>query len=104
MKRIALSDQELKIVADIMKNLPQTVVFGSRIKGTHKQFSDLDLCVKDPITDYEYELLKEAFEESDLPYSVDLVDYSKIDESFKHIIDSQGILLWGDDVAGCQSL
>jgi len=91
---MSLSDQELNIVANIMKNFPQTLLFGSRIKGTSKQFSDLDLCIKDRITDYDYELLKEAFEESDLPFFVDLVDYNKLDESFKKIIDSQAIPLF----------
>ena len=93
MNKIALSGQELAIVKDIMKNYPQTVVFWSRIKNSSKQFSDLDLCIKDPTSDYEYELLKEVFEESDLPFTVDLVDNSKLDESFRAIINKQAIPL-----------
>lgn len=94
MKKIALTAQEFKIVADIMKKWPKTVVFGSRIKGTSRRFSDLDLCIKEPITDYEYESLQEAFEESDLPFRVDLVEYNKVDETFKAAIDRQGVPLF----------
>lgn len=93
MKIIALEPQELCIITSIMKNFPHTVIFGSRIKGTSKKFSDIDLCIKDPITDYEYELLKEAFEQSNLPYFVDLVVYNQVDEQFKKIIDEQAIAL-----------
>ena len=88
---IDVTENELAIIANILKDRPDVVVFGSRIKGTSKRFSDLDLCLKAPISDYEYELLKEAFEKSDLPFKVDLVDYSKIDGSFKKIIDQEGI-------------
>lgn len=90
-KNIDLTDNELSTVAGILKDRSNVVVFGSRIKGTSKRFSDLDLCLKNPIKDYEYELLKEAFEKSDLPFKVDLVDYHRVDDSFKKIIDNEGV-------------
>lgn len=92
-KPINLTDKELSIVANILKDRSDAVIFGSRIKGTSKRFSDLDICLKDPIKDYEYELLKEAFENSDLPFKVDLVDYRRVDDSFKKIIDNEGVKL-----------
>lgn len=93
MKQVELSAQELALVKHILRNYPATVIFGSRIKGTSKKFSDLDVCLKDPITDYEYVVLEEAFQESDLPFKVDLIDYSKIDDSFKNIVDAEGMSL-----------
>jgi uncharacterized protein len=96
MKKIALTEEEFAIVTHIMKNYPHTAVFGSRAKGTNKKFSDLDLCIKDQITGYEYELLKEAFEQSNLPFTVDLVLYSRCDDSFKKIIDREGVRLTAD--------
>jgi len=62
-------------VKSILKNYSKMVVFGSRIKGTSKRLSDLDVCLKDKILDSDYELLKEKFEKSDLPFKVDLVEY-----------------------------
>lgn len=94
MKKVDLNIQELSIVKGILNNYPGTVIFGSRIKGTSRKFSDLDVCIKDPITDYEFVMLQETFSESDLPFKVDLVDYSKVDNDFKKIIDSEGINLW----------
>ena len=62
-----------------------------RATGEAKKFSDLDLGLKEPISDYEYELLKEKFENSDLPFTVDIVEYDKVDDSFKKIIDKEAV-------------
>jgi len=91
MKKICLTDKELSIIKKILEKYPNAIVFGSRIKETSKRFSDLDICIKDPISDYEYELLKEKFENSDLPFKVDIVEYKRVDDSFKKIIDEEGI-------------
>lgn len=92
-RKIALTEKELVIVTDILKNYPNAIVFGSRIKGTSKKFSDLDLCLKEPISGAQHELLKEAFENSDLPFTVDLIIYSQVDNAFKKIIDREGFKL-----------
>jgi predicted nucleotidyltransferase len=56
------------------KNPPQVYAFGSRVSGGYKQFSDLDLLFKGgELTLAQLSLLKEKFEESDLPFSVALV-------------------------------
>jgi uncharacterized protein len=91
MKKIDLTKDELKIILKILKNRQDTVVFGSRAKGKSKKFSDLDICLKDSIKDSEYELLKEAFEESNLPFKVDLIEYDKISVFFKDLVDKEGI-------------
>lgn len=90
---INVKKKELLIIAEILKNRPDAVVFGSRVNSTNKDFSDLDICLKDPITDYNFELLKETFEQSDIPFNVDLVDYKNVDSSFKEIIDRDGVKL-----------
>lgn len=94
MNKIELSPKDLMYVKKILSDYPQTVVFGSRAKGTSRTFSDLDVCLKDSIASYDYELLKEKFEESNLPFKVDLILYSRCDDTFKKIIDSQGIPLF----------
>jgi len=93
MKIHGISVQDLKEIKEILKDYKNVYFFGSRTKGSYKKFSDLDICFKEDISDYEYELLKEKFEKSDLPFKVDIIQYNKISNSFKKIIDREGIQL-----------
>lgn len=69
--------------------------FGSRVKWTAKPFSDLDLAVitKQPLSFGVYADLKEAFDESALPYKVDVVDWAMTSDSFKKIIEHDKIVV-----------
>lgn len=62
--------------------------FGSRGNRTAKEYSDLDLAIvgKSKIKRRIKVLLREAFEESDLPFRVDIVDYNTVSEAFRAII------------------
>lgn len=93
MAKVDLSQHELNFVKDILRNFPATLIFGSRVKGASTKYSDLDICLKDPISDYQYVLLEEAFSESDLPFKVDLVEYARVSDAFKKRIDAEGIKL-----------
>jgi len=93
MNKVSLTPDQLKLIKDILKQYPNTVIYGSRVRGSNKQYSDLDVCLKDPITAYEYELLVEKFENSDLPFKIDLSEYQKLSVNFKKVIDTHGILL-----------
>ncbi|MCY4114897.1 MAG: restriction endonuclease subunit S [Chloroflexi bacterium] len=82
----------------LRKHLPAGVkvsVFGSRANWTSKHSSDLDLAVQGTAAiDHEtMARLEIAFEESDLPYTVDVVDLNRIGESFRQIVESQRTLL-----------
>jgi type I restriction enzyme, S subunit len=69
--------------------------FGSRAKWLARDTSDLDLCVdaKAPLTFTQLGLLKEAFEDSDLPYKVDVVDWATTSESFRKIIGRDRVVV-----------
>ena len=93
-----IEPHHLAIVLDILKqHLPQNTlvwVFGSRVGKTKKKYSDLDLAMdaKKPLS---YEVivdLKHSFEESDLPYKVDLVDWHTIDKEFQKQIRGYNLL------------
>lgn len=86
-----MSTTELSIVQKILSELKDVVFFGSRVKGTCKPFSDLDICIKDKLSPLEIELIREQFENSDLPFKVDIVEYDKVTKFFQKIIDTQGI-------------
>ncbi len=62
--------------------------FGSRVKGNARKYSDLDLAVIGPAKlprKIAIEL-KEAFEESNLPFRVDVVDWHTVSKSFQKLI------------------
>ncbi|MDR3288072.1 MAG: nucleotidyltransferase domain-containing protein [Peptococcaceae bacterium] len=94
-----VSEEELKIVRQILrKHVPtaQVRLFGSRFGGKVKTFSDLDLAIAaDGRLPWSLLLqMKEDFAESDLPYRVDLVDYSAVSDAFRRIIDGGNELIW----------
>ena len=62
-------------------------VFGSRATGTNLKFSDVDLGIepKKQISPGLISRIEEAFENSNLPYKVDVVDFSKVSEKFKEV-------------------
>lgn len=74
----------------LQEHIPQYEVraFGSRVTGTAKKFSDLDLVImsKTPLPLLLLGDLADAFSESDLPIKVDLLDWSRIDEGFQKLI------------------
>lgn len=89
---IAIEQEQLEIVRQILKsNVPNAEIriFGSRYKHTNKEYSDIDIAIvqKEKIDLALYSKMKEEFEESNLKYRVDLVDWNAISEEFKKIIE-----------------
>ena len=67
----------------------ELVAFGSRVQGTARRYSDLDLAVK--VDDCDLLMrLRDAFSESDLSIMIDVVDYNRASEIFRTIIDATG--------------
>lgn len=90
---IDLAPEHLGTVRDILAaHLPgiEVRVFGSRFTGKAKRYSDLDLAVVAPaaLDSDRLRLLKEAFEESDLPFRVDVVDWHVLSTGFQQVIAS----------------
>jgi type I restriction enzyme S subunit len=89
---IDLSDEELSIVQDVLRrHVPEREVwaFGSRARHTAKKFSDLDLAVigETPLGLALQAAMNEAFQESALPFKVDLVDWASITPAFRQVIE-----------------
>lgn len=88
---IFLSKENLRLVRDILAayvpNRP-VYVFGSRVQGNHKPYSDLDLAIisKMPLDLSVLAELSDAFIQSDLPFKVDIIDWASIDKEFQDII------------------
>ncbi len=94
-----IEPQHLAIVLKILhEHLPGTAtvwVFGSRARAKAKKYSDLDLAIDahKPLVDSLIVDLEVAFDESDLPYKVDIVDWVEAEENFKKIIEQNRIKL-----------
>ncbi len=69
----------------------QVWAFGSRVKGTARDGSDLDLLIDAgrPLTLDERAALSAHFEDSDLPVRVDFVDLYRADPVFLQAISSE---------------
>ncbi len=96
---VDIRPDQLEIVQDILlKHLPAGVkawVFGSRANWTTKDSSDLDLALEgeSKLSHKVLGALKDAFGDSSLPYTVDVVDLHRINDSFRQIVDSQRVHL-----------
>lgn len=66
-------------------------VFGSRIHGTAKPYSDIDIALKcaEPIDRRTMSRLKEALQESILPMRVDVLDWNGISDEFRGVIEER---------------
>ncbi|MCM1265640.1 MAG: nucleotidyltransferase domain-containing protein [Candidatus Gastranaerophilales bacterium] len=74
---------------EIRTNLPNCniYIFGSRAKGTSKKYSDIDIALSDEsLNNKILSTIKNNFENSTLPYEVDVIDLNNITEDFYNLI------------------
>ena len=95
---IDVSRAQLEIISRILRNhVPDCAVwvFGSRATYTAKNYSDLDLAIigKEKLTDQTLFALKEAFQESDLPFRVDVLDWNGISKEFRQVIEKKYVVI-----------
>lgn len=95
---IDLKPEHKKLIRDILGNrVPECEVraFGSRVTGTSRPYSDLDIVVAGPdaLDRDTVRLLKEDFENSILPFRVDVLDRHQLDASFLEIIEKESEVL-----------
>jgi type I restriction enzyme S subunit len=93
---IDISPENWRIVRDILQRYVadrEVWAFGSRAKWTAKEFSDLDIAIigDKPLSIALTADLREAFQESALPFKVDIVDWANITPSFQQVIQAAKI-------------
>ncbi len=89
-------NQRRAVLRLIQACLPDTEVwaYGSRVKRTSRPSSDLDLVAltgarqRRQVSD-----LREAFEESDLPFRVDVLVWDEVPDSFREEIERERVVL-----------
>ncbi len=105
---IDLSPQHLQTVRAILdRYVPNCEVraFGSRIHGPAKSYSDLDLAVVAPtkLNPDTLRHLKEAFEESDLPFRVDVLDWNETSAELQKVIEKDYEVVQRQSHMDCRS-
>lgn len=71
-----------------INNNAKYYIYGSRAKGSYKQYSDIDIAI-DNETEIPANVIAKIsadFENSTLPWKVDVIDLNSIDENFKKLI------------------
>ena len=84
------------VLALLKRHLPNTTVwaYGSRVKWTSRPESDLDLVAfARPEQGARVAELREAFDESDLPFSVDLFVWDEMSEGFRKHVEAEYLVL-----------
>ena len=90
------ADQRKTILALLERYLPNTTtwVYGSRANWTSRPQSDLDMVVfATPEQSDRVAYLREAFDESDLPFRVDLFVWDTVPEEFRKRIEAEHVVL-----------
>jgi len=95
---IDLDPEDHAVVAGLLRlHVPgcEVLAYGSRVSGTAGPHSDLDLAVvgASEVGPFALMDLREAFDESYLPFRVDVMDWNAIPASFREEITSKHVIL-----------
>lgn len=86
--------QLLGIIQEHAPKRTNVYLFGSRARGTDTFGSDIDIALDagNPLALSALGSIKEAIENSNIPFFVDVVDLQTIASDFKKTIEGEGIL------------
>lgn len=97
-KTFGLSQKNWNLIENLLlaplKNVPVKIwVYGSRARGDHKKFSDLDILLAGEIHSMVISKIQTALEESSLPIKVDIAKENNLAPSYRENIDKDKILI-----------
>ena len=85
---VIIEKKHLEILKNILKKYSYNFyAYGSRVTGENRKYSDLDLCYREEIPTKIISDIREALEESDIPFRVDLVYWNDMPEGFQKLIE-----------------
>ncbi len=97
---LGLTHDEIAAIRTVIARHPEihrAVIFGSRAKGTHKNNSDVDICVEGHVDALMAAALAAELEEIPSPYRFDVVAYSTISsDALREHIDRVGVEVFTD--------
>jgi len=98
LNRFGLPDDVFNEIVDVLRKYPQisrAVIFGSRAKGTHKRYSDIDLAIFADTDESIDSDVKAALDDLDIIYNSDVLHYEKTScEEIKSHIDRVGVEIY----------
>ena len=102
MKPVDIGPSDLETVRRVLReHVPGLEVwaFGSRVSWTARETSDLDIALMttEPLDAMRLAEMREAFVQSDLPFRVDIVDWSSTSKFFRRVIEQDRAMLVGKD-------
>ena len=84
--------REIKRVLHSFPQIECAKVFGSRAKGTHKRYSDIDIAIYAAPNDTLAQTVREALDDLDTIYTFDVLHYEQTENlEIKAHIDSVGV-------------
>lgn len=98
--KFGLSEQQFEILNNLLiqplkKKNAKIYIFGSRARGKHHPFSDVDILfeesTKASISEIELSKIKEALEDSNLTIKVDIVNSKNLAKSFVEAVNREKI-------------
>lgn len=98
------ADEHREVARLLQRYLPDTEVwtYGSRVKGAARPASDLDLVTFASVGQKEaVSRLREAFDESALPFRVDLFVWDKVPKEFRKNIEEARVVVQKEK-PGCE--
>lgn len=98
MKLPPLTPHELSLMRDVFRRHPEVVsatLFGSRAKGTHTSYSDVDLAVSGDVDPLRAEAIAAELDELPLPYRFEVQSLEHITHrALRDHIQRVGIVLY----------
>lgn len=87
---------KIKNVLSKYDEIEKALIFWSRARGDYKKTSDIDVAIlSNDITSTRLNLLRNDFDELDIIYTVDVVDFDKISKvELKNSIINDGIVIF----------
>ena len=97
-----LTDRDIQTVYDILNKYPEVKkvwLIGSRATGNYQKGSDIDLAImNEGVSEKTIRSIVSDFEESTLPYFVDIINYPKLQHpGLKEHIEKIGKLFFNRD-------
>ena len=97
MTKLFLKENHLKILKDIFDSLcPNCAIlaYGSRIKNEAHDGSDLDLAIINNFGDYNISEIQEEIKNSNLPFLVDIFEFSALPQNFQDEILKENVVIY----------
>jgi predicted nucleotidyltransferase len=101
MRSATIIESEQKVLMDIVTlvrdflNPKRIIIFGSRISGRGREYSDFDIAVEGTEMNIRNErLLKDALDDKLGIITVDLINLDKVDSKFKQLVLQTGRVIY----------